>query len=117
MATNLVMAYHYWNHPFDLIRWDSYLWPFQFNIADFQLITGHVHQLPPVHQMFQARNFVVCLFVPHKFNYHLLMIPVPYNHSNINSNEVILLLHNSYCTGFLMRDCYTPQRFSTRWSI
>jgi homogentisate 1,2-dioxygenase len=82
-------AYHYTTHPFDVVGWDGYLWPFAFDIADFQPITGRVHQPPPVHQTFQARNFVVCSFVPRLFDYHPLAIPAPYNHSNINSDEVI----------------------------
>ena len=74
-------AYHYRHHPFDVVGWDGYLWPFAFNIGDFEPITGRVHQPPPVHQTFQARNFVVCSFVPRKFDYHPLAIPAPYNHS------------------------------------
>ena len=67
-----------------------------FNIADFQPITGRVHQPPPVHQTFQARNFVVCSFVPRKFDYHPLAIPAPYNHSNINSDEVIYYVAGNF---------------------
>ena len=77
-------AYHYRHHPFDVVGWDGYLWPYAFNIGDFEPITGRVHQPPPVHQTFAARNFVVCSFVPRKFDYHPLAIPAPYNHSNIN---------------------------------
>src|SRR5678809_553045 len=82
--------------PFDVVGWDGYLWPFRFNIADFQPITGRVHQPPPVHQTFQARNFVVCSFVPRKFDYHPLAIPAPYNHSNINSDEVIYYVAGNF---------------------
>jgi homogentisate 1,2-dioxygenase len=89
-------AYHYRHHPFDLVGWDGYLWPFAFNIADFEPITGRVHQPPPVHQTFQARNFVVCSFVPRKFDYHPLAIPAPYNHSNINSDEVIYYVAGNF---------------------
>jgi homogentisate 1,2-dioxygenase len=95
-STDRVTAYHYKTHPFDLIGWDGYLWPFRFNIADFQPITGRVHQPPPVHQTFQARNFVVCSFVPRKFDYHPLAIPAPYNHSNINSDEVIYYVAGNF---------------------
>ena len=70
--------------------------PFRFNIADFQPITGRVHQPPPVHQTFEARNFVVCSFVPRKFDYHPLAIPAPYNHSNINSDEVIYYVAGNF---------------------
>ena len=89
-------AYHYATHPFDVVGWDGYLWPFAFNIADFEPITGRVHQPPPVHQTFAARNFVVCSFVPRKFDYHPLAIPAPYNHSNINSDEVIYYVAGNF---------------------
>ena len=88
---NRLTAYHYTHHPFDVVGWDGYLWPFAFNIGDFEPITGRVHQPPPVHQTFAARNFVVCSFVPRKFDYHPLAIPAPYNHSNINSRRGHLL--------------------------
>ena len=91
-----ITAYHYRHHPFDLVGWDGYLYPWIFNIADFQPITGRVHQPPPVHQTFQARNFVVCSFVPRKFDYHPLAIPAPYNHSNINSDEVIYYVAGNF---------------------
>jgi homogentisate 1,2-dioxygenase len=89
-------AYHYAFHPFDLVGWDGYLYPYAFNIEDFEPITGRVHQPPPVHQTFQARNFVVCSFVPRKFDYHPLAIPAPYNHSNINSDEVIYYVAGNF---------------------
>ena len=91
-----VTAYHYRRHPFDVVGWDGYLWPFIFNIRDFQPITGRVHQPPPVHQTFQGRNFVLCSFVPRKFDYHPLAIPAPYNHSNINSDEVIYYVAGNF---------------------
>jgi homogentisate 1,2-dioxygenase len=91
-----VTAYHYRHHPFDLVGWDGYLWPFIFNIGNFQPITGRVHQPPPVHQTFQGRNFVLCSFVPRKFDYHPLAIPAPYNHSNINSDEVIYYVAGNF---------------------
>jgi homogentisate 1,2-dioxygenase len=93
---NRLTAYHYATHPFDVVGWDGYLWPFAFNIGDFQPITGRVHQPPPVHQTFAARNFVVCSFVPRKFDYHPLAIPAPYNHSNINSDEVIYYVAGNF---------------------
>jgi homogentisate 1,2-dioxygenase len=76
-------------HPFDVVGWDGYLYPWIFNIEDFEPITGRVHQPPPVHQTFQAHNFVVCSFVPRLFDYHPDSIPAPYNHSNVNSDEII----------------------------
>ncbi|MFI5255534.1 MAG: homogentisate 1,2-dioxygenase, partial [Candidatus Limnocylindrales bacterium] len=91
-----ITAYHYGRHPFDVVGWDGYLYPWIFNIADFQPITGRVHQPPPVHQTFQGRNFVICSFVPRKFDYHPLAIPAPYNHSNINSDEVIYYVAGNF---------------------
>jgi len=91
-----VTAYHTAHHPFDLVGWDGFLYPYAFNIGDFEPITGRVHQPPPVHQTFQARNFVVCSFVPRKFDYHPLAIPAPYNHSNINSDEVIYYVAGNF---------------------
>ncbi|MGI8533282.1 MAG: homogentisate 1,2-dioxygenase [Candidatus Limnocylindrales bacterium] len=89
-------AYHYRAHPFDAVGWDGYLFPFAFNIADFEPITGRIHQPPPVHQTFAARNYVVCSFVPRRFDYHPLAIPAPYNHSNINSDEVIYYVAGNF---------------------
>jgi homogentisate 1,2-dioxygenase len=91
-----ITAYHFTHHPFDLVGWDGYLYPYAFNISDFEPITGRIHQPPPVHQTFQARNFVVCSFVPRKFDYHALAIPAPYNHSNINSDEVIYYVAGNF---------------------
>jgi len=88
--------YHYRQHPFDVVGWDGYLYPFAFNIGDFEPITGRVHQPPPVHQTFQGRNLVVCSFVPRMFDYHPSAIPAPYNHSNINSDEVIYYVAGNF---------------------
>lgn len=81
--------YVYNHSPFDLVGWDGYLWPYAFSINDFEPITGRIHQPPPVHQTFQAWGFVICSFVPRLFDYHPLSIPAPYNHSNIDSDEVL----------------------------
>ena len=91
-----ITAYHYHHHPLDVVGWDGYLYPFIFNIGDFEPITGRVHQPPPVHQTFAGRNYVVCSFVPRKFDYHPLSIPAPYNHSNINSDEVIYYVAGNF---------------------
>lgn len=80
---------HYGTHPFDVVGWDGCCYPFAFSIHDFEPITGRVHQPPPVHQTFEAHNFVVCSFVPRLFDYHPQAIPAPYNHSNIDSDEVL----------------------------
>ncbi|MEQ8474761.1 homogentisate 1,2-dioxygenase [Fulvivirga sp.] len=81
--------YHYNHSPFDLVGWDGFLWPYAFSIHDFEPITGRIHQPPPAHQTFQAGGFVICSFVPRLFDYHPLSIPAPYNHSNIDSDEVL----------------------------
>jgi homogentisate 1,2-dioxygenase len=86
--------YVYPHHPFDVVGWDGCLYPYTFNIADFEPITGRVHQPPPVHQVFEGNGFVVCNFVPRKVDYHPLSIPVPYYHSNVDSDEVLF-----YCGG------------------
>jgi homogentisate 1,2-dioxygenase len=81
-------------HPFDVVGWDGNLYPYLFNVADFEPITGRLHQPPPVHQVFEAGNFVICNFVPRKVDYHPLAVPVPYYHSNVDSDEVMF-----YCGG------------------
>jgi homogentisate 1,2-dioxygenase len=86
----------YDTHPFDVVGWDGCLYPYTFNIADFEPITGRVHQPPPVHQVFEGHNFVVCNFVPRKVDYHPLAIPVPYYHSNVDSDEVMFYVDGDY---------------------
>ena len=86
---NQLYPYHYLSHPFDVVGWDGYCYPYIFSIHNFEPITGRIHQPPPVHQTFSARNFVICSFVPRLFDYHPLSIPAPYNHSNIDSDEVL----------------------------
>jgi homogentisate 1,2-dioxygenase len=83
-------------HPFDVVGWDGCLYPFAFNVADFMPITGKVHQPPPVHQVFEGINFVICNFVPRKVDYHPLSIPVPYYHSNVDSDEVMFYVAGDY---------------------
>ncbi len=91
-----VYPYYYLNHPFDLIGWDGYLYPYAFSIHNFEPITGRIHQPPPVHQTFAARNFVICSFVPRLFDYHPQSIPAPYNHSNIDSDEVLYYVDGDF---------------------
>ena len=79
----------YSHHPFDLVGWDGYYFPWVFNIGDFEPITGSIHQPPPVHQTFQSEGFVICSFVSRMFDYHKNAIPAPYPHSNVDSDEVI----------------------------
>jgi homogentisate 1,2-dioxygenase len=84
------------HHPFDVVGWDGYLYPWAFNIEDFEPITGRVHQPPPVHQTFEGKNFVVCSFVPRLFDYHPEAIPAPYYHSNVNSDEMLYYVEGNF---------------------
>jgi homogentisate 1,2-dioxygenase len=84
------------HHPFDVVGWDGCLYPYAFNVADFEPITGRIHQPPPVHQVFEGENFVICNFVPRKVDYHPLAVPVPYYHSNVDSDEVIFYVRGDY---------------------
>ncbi len=88
--------YRYRHHPFDVVGWDGYMYPYAISIHDFEPITGRIHQPPPVHQMYAGHNFVVCSFVPRKFDYHPLAIPAPYNHSNIDSDEVLYYVEGNF---------------------
>lgn len=92
----IIYNIHYASHPFDVVGWDGCCYPFAFSIHDFEPITGRVHQPPPVHQTFEANNFVVCSFCPRLFDYHPLAIPAPYNHSNIDSDEVIYYVDGDF---------------------
>ena len=86
----------YASHPFDVIGWDGLNYPYAFSIHDFEPITGRVHQPPPVHQTFEAHNFVVCSFCPRLYDYHPKAIPAPYNHSNIDSDEVLYYVDGDF---------------------
>jgi homogentisate 1,2-dioxygenase len=86
----------YATHPFDVVGWDGCLYPYTFNIEDYMPITGKVHQPPPVHQVFEGWNFVICNFLPRKVDYHELAIPVPYYHSNVDSDEVMFYVGGDY---------------------
>ena len=87
---------HYGTHPFDVIGWDGCCYPYIFSIHDFEPITGRVHQPPPVHQTFETNAFVVCSFVPRLYDYHPDAIPAPYNHSNIDSDELIYYVDGEF---------------------
>ncbi|MEL3971591.1 homogentisate 1,2-dioxygenase [Rossellomorea oryzaecorticis] len=84
------------HHPLDVVGWDGYLYPWVFNIEDFEPITGRVHQPPPVHQTFEGHNYVVCSFVPRLYDYHPEAIPAPYNHSNVNSDELLYYVEGNF---------------------
>ena len=86
----------YATHPFDVVGWDGCLYPYTFNLEDYMPITGKIHQPPPVHQVFEGWNFVICNFLPRKVDYHRLAIPVPYYHSNVDSDEVMFYVGGDY---------------------
>ena len=86
----------YVSHPFDVVGYDGYSYPYAFSIHDFEPITGRIHQPPPVHQTFETDAFVVCSFVPRLYDYHPLAIPAPYNHSNIDSDEVLYYVDGDF---------------------
>ena len=87
---------HYGTHPFDVVGWDGCCYPYIFSIHDFEPITGRVHQPPPVHQTFETNAFVICSFVPRLFDYHPDAIPAPYNHSNIDSDELLYYVDGNF---------------------
>lgn len=86
----------YASHPFDVVGWDGYNFPYAFSIHDFEPITGRVHQPPPVHQTFESDGFVICSFCPRIYDYHPDAIPAPYNHSNIDSDEVLYYVDGDF---------------------
>ncbi len=86
----------YASHPFDVVGYDGYNYPYAFSIHDFEPITGRIHQPPPVHQTFETDAFVVCSFVPRLYDYHPNSIPAPYNHSNIDSDEVLYYVDGDF---------------------
>jgi homogentisate 1,2-dioxygenase len=92
----MLYGLHYGHHPFDVVGWDGCCYPYAFSIHDFEPITGRVHQPPPVHQTFDAHNFVVCSFVPRLYDYHPQSIPAPYNHSNIDSDELLYYVDGDF---------------------
>lgn len=92
----MMYGIHYGHHPFDVVGWDGCCYPFALSIHDFEPITGRVHQPPPVHQTFDAHNFVICSFVPRLYDYHPEAIPAPYNHSNIDSDEVLYYVDGDF---------------------
>lgn len=87
---------HYETHPFDVVGWDGYNFPYGFSIHNFEPITGRIHQPPPVHQTFETSAFVVCSFCPRLYDYHPKSIPAPYNHSNIDSDEVLYYVDGDF---------------------
>jgi len=93
---NMLHELVYASHPFDVVGWDGYNFPYAFSIHNFEPITGRIHQPPPVHQTFEGHNFVVCSFCPRLYDYHPLSIPAPYNHSNIDSDELLYYVDGDF---------------------
>ena len=91
-----IQTYGYQHHPFDIVGWDGYYFPYIFNINDFMPIIGKIHQPPPVHQTFQAHGIVLCSFVPRPFDYHDQSVPAPYAHSNVDSDEIIYYVEGEF---------------------
>lgn len=92
----ILYTYVYMSHPFDVVGWDGYNFPYAFSIHNFEPITGRVHQPPPVHQTFETGAFVICSFVPRLYDYHPDSIPAPYHHSNIDSDEVLYYVDGDF---------------------
>ncbi len=95
-ARDLVHSYTYHYHPLDIVGWDGCYYPFVFNADDFSPITGKLHMPPPIHQTFEAHNFVICTFAPRMLDYHPQSIKVPYNHSNLDSDEVLYYVEGNF---------------------
>lgn len=93
---DVIHEYIYAAHPFSVVGWDGYNFPYKFSIHNFEPITGRIHQPPPVHQTFETNNFVICSFVPRLYDYHPDSIPAPYNHSNIDSDEVLYYVDGDF---------------------
>ena len=97
-ARGHLTAYFYDFHPLDVVGWDGFLYPYALSIHDFEPLTGSIHQPPPSHQTFEAHNFVVCSFVPRMLDYHPDAVPIPYNHSNLDSDEVLYYVNGNFAS-------------------
>ena len=93
---DVLWEYTHTNHPFDVVGWDGFNYPYAFSIHDFEPITGRIHLPPPIHQQWEANGFVVCSFVPRLFDYHPQAIPAPYHHSNIDSEELLYYVDGDF---------------------
>jgi homogentisate 1,2-dioxygenase len=93
---DMIFPYTLGSHPFDAIGWDGYQYPYGFSIHNYEPITGRVHMPPPIHQTFEGHNFVICSFVPRLYDYHPDAIPAPYNHSNVDSDEVLYYVDGDF---------------------
>lgn len=104
----LIYPYTYETHPFDVVGWDGYNYPYAFSIFNFEPITGRIHMPPPIHQQFEGRNFVICSFVPRLYDYHPDAIPAPYHHSNVDSDEILYYVEGD----FMSRNDIKPGQFT-----
>ncbi len=93
---DILWEYTHENHPFDVVGWDGFNYPYAFSIHDFEPITGRIHMPPPIHQTWEAAGFVVCSFVPRMYDYHPKSIPSPYHHSNIDSEELLYYVDGDF---------------------
>ncbi len=92
----ILYSYIYENHPFDVVGWDGYNYPYAISIFDFEPLTGRIHMPPPIHQQFEGNNFVICSFVPRLYDYHPEAIPAPYHHSNVDSDELLYYVDGDF---------------------
>lgn len=92
----LIYPFTYQTHPFDVVGWDGYSYPYAFSIFNFEPITGRIHMPPPIHQNFEGTGFVICSFVPRLYDYHPDAIPAPYHHSNIDSDELLYYVDGDF---------------------
>jgi homogentisate 1,2-dioxygenase len=92
----MMWEYIYGTHPFDVVGWDGFNYPYAFSIHDFEPITGRIHLPPPIHQTFETAGFVVCSFVPRLYDYHPEAIPAPYHHSNVDSDEILYYVDGDF---------------------
>lgn len=92
----MIYPYTYATHPFDVVGWDGYSYPYAFSIFNFEPITGRIHMPPPIHQQFEGHNFVICSFVPRMYDYHPNAIPAPYHHSNIDADEILYYVDGDF---------------------
>lgn len=92
----MIYPYTYATHPFDVVGWDGYSYPYAFSIFNFEPITGRIHMPPPIHQQFEGHNFVICSFVPRMYDYHPDAIPAPYHHSNIDADEILYYVDGDF---------------------
>lgn len=104
----LIYPYVYATHPFDVVGWDGYNYPYAFSIFNFEPITGRIHMPPPIHQQFEGRNFVICSFLPRLYDYHPDAIPAPYHHSNVDSDEILYYVEGD----FMSRNDIKPGQFT-----